>query len=94
MSTKQRGQHTKYRGLTSRQVNRLSPSGIRRFFDLLASMEGVISLGVGEPDFATPWHVREAAIRSLQGSGLYITGIRDVTPISHAGCRPPKRRRV
>jgi len=41
-----------------------------------------------------PGSGREAAIRSLQGSGLYITGIRDVTPISHAGCRPPKRRRV
>ena len=37
---------------------------------------------------------REAAIRSLQSSGLYITSIRDVTPIPHNGCRPPKRRRV
>ena len=37
---------------------------------------------------------REAAIRSLQSAGLYITGIRDVTPIPHNGCRPPKRRRV
>ncbi len=37
---------------------------------------------------------REAAIRSLQSSGLYITGIRDVTPVPHNGCRPPKRRRV
>ena len=41
-----------------------------------------------------PGSGREAAIRSLQGSGLYIIGIRDVTPIPHAGCRPPKRRRV
>ncbi|MFH1640176.1 MAG: 30S ribosomal protein S11 [Chloroflexota bacterium] len=41
-----------------------------------------------------PGSGREAAIRSLQGSGLYITGIRDVTPIPHNGCRPPKRRRV
>jgi small subunit ribosomal protein S11 len=41
-----------------------------------------------------PGSGREAAIRSLQGSGLFITGIRDVTPIPHAGCRPPKRRRV
>ena len=37
---------------------------------------------------------REAAIRSLQSAGLYITGIRDVTPVPHNGCRPPKRRRV
>ncbi|MCG3083097.1 aminotransferase [Anoxybacillus sp. LAT_35] len=47
-------------------VSRLKPSGIRRFFDLAASMEGVISLGVGEPDFITPWSVREACILSLE----------------------------
>lgn len=41
-----------------------------------------------------PGSGREAAIRSLQSSGLYITGIVDVTPIPHNGCRPPKRRRV
>ena len=41
-----------------------------------------------------PGSGREAAIRSLQSSGLFITGIRDVTPIPHAGCRPPKKRRV
>ena len=41
-----------------------------------------------------PGSGREAAIRSLQSSGLYSTGIRDVTPIPHNGCRPPKRRRV
>jgi small subunit ribosomal protein S11 len=41
-----------------------------------------------------PGSGREAAMRSLQSSGLYITGIRDVTPIPHNGCRPPKRRRI
>ena len=41
-----------------------------------------------------PGSGREAAIRSLQSSGLYIIGIRDVTPIPHNGCRPPKRRRI
>jgi len=41
-----------------------------------------------------PGSGREAAIRSLQGAGLYVTGIRDVTPIPHNGCRPPKRRRI
>ncbi len=50
----------------SKLVNELKPSGIRRFFDLAAGMEGVISLGVGEPDFVTPWHVRESAINSLE----------------------------
>jgi aminotransferase len=54
------------KNLISQRVNQLSSSGIRRFFDLLSSMEGVISLGVGEPDFVTPWHIREAAIYSLE----------------------------
>ncbi len=50
----------------SRKVRDLSPSGIRRFFDLLASMDGVISLGIGEPDFTTPWHIRETAIEAIK----------------------------
>ncbi|MDO8473316.1 MAG: aminotransferase class I/II-fold pyridoxal phosphate-dependent enzyme [Dehalococcoidia bacterium] len=52
--------------LISDTVASLSPSGIRKFFDLLASMEGVISLGVGEPDYVTPWRIRESAIYSLE----------------------------
>ncbi len=51
---------------TSTCVNELAPSGIRKFFDLVAHMEGAISLGVGEPDYVTPWHIREAAIYSLE----------------------------
>lgn len=47
-------------------VNRIQPSGIRRFFDLASSMDNIISLGVGEPDYATPWNVREASIHSLE----------------------------
>ena len=50
----------------SRQAKQIVPSGIRRFFDLIASIDGVISLGIGEPDYATPWHIREAAIYSLE----------------------------
>lgn len=50
----------------SQRVQAVSPSGIRRFFDLLMSMDDVISLGVGEPDFSTPWHIREAAIHSVR----------------------------
>ncbi len=49
----------------SQRVASLPPSGIRKFFDLIESMEGVIKLGVGEPDFAPPWHVRETIIDSL-----------------------------
>ncbi len=50
----------------NRTVADLPPSGIRRFFDLVMSRQGVISLGVGEPDFVTPWHVCEAGIHSLE----------------------------
>jgi aminotransferase len=50
----------------SKTVASLKPSGIRRFFDLAANMEGVVSLGVGEPDFVTSWSIREAAIASLE----------------------------
>lgn len=66
MSIKTTAQHRKYRPPTSKRVNQLVPSGIRKFFDLLSSIEGVISLGIGEPDFATPWHIREAAIQSIE----------------------------
>ncbi|MCM3763570.1 aminotransferase [Neobacillus niacini] len=55
-----------YASYISDTAKDLKPSGIRRFFDLAAQMEGVISLGVGEPDFITPWGTREAAILSLE----------------------------
>lgn len=48
------------------RVRTLKPSGIRKFFDATAGMSGIISLGVGEPDFVTPWRLREAAIQSLE----------------------------
>lgn len=48
------------------KVRSIPPSGIRKFFDLVLEMDGVISLGVGEPDFVTPWHIREACIYSLE----------------------------
>lgn len=50
----------------AKSVEQMRPSGIRKFFDLAATMEGVVSLGVGEPDFVTTWSVREAAINSLE----------------------------
>ena len=55
-----------YDSLLNRTALRIPPSGIRRFFDIAAEMEDVISLSVGEPDFPTPWHVRDVAIDSLQ----------------------------
>lgn len=47
-------------------VAEIKPSGIRKFFDIAATMDGVISLGVGEPDFRTPWQIRKAGINSLE----------------------------
>ena len=55
-----------YKHYLSQTAKELQPSGIRKFFDLAASMEDVISLGVGEPDFVTPWSIREATILSLE----------------------------
>jgi aminotransferase len=57
----------------SRAVRDLPPSGIRKFFDLVSEMEGAISLGVGEPDFVTPWHIREACIYSLESGNTHYT---------------------
>lgn len=59
-------------------VRDIPPSGIRRFFDLATEMKGVVSLGVGEPDFVTPWHIREACVYSW----------RRATPCTHptTGC--------
>jgi aminotransferase len=55
-----------YDKLISDKCSKLKPSGIRKFFDIAASVEGVISLGVGEPDFQTPWAIRKAAINTLE----------------------------
>lgn len=56
----------KYDHVLSHRVKAIKPSGIRKFFDLANQVEGVISLGVGEPDFDTPWHIREAAVYSIE----------------------------
>lgn len=57
---------TKWSKKINPAVRSIPPSGIRRFFDLVTETKGVISLGVGEPDFVTPWHVREACIYALE----------------------------
>jgi len=57
----------------NKQVRNIPPSGIRRFFDIAATMEDVISLGVGEPDFVTPWHIRSEAVKSLEKGRTYYT---------------------
>ena len=59
----------------------LQPSGIRRFFDMANTMENVISLGVGEPDFDTPWHIREEGIYSLEQGRTYYTSNAGLLPL-------------
>lgn len=54
------------RGFLSQRVHSVPPSGLRRFFNIIASTEDVISLGLGEPDFVTPQYIREAGLRSLE----------------------------
>lgn len=62
-----------YEKMLSRTVCEIKPSGIRKFFDLMSEMKDVISLTIGEPDFITPWHIREAAIESLEKGKTYYT---------------------
>ncbi len=62
-----------YNRLLSSRIQEIKPSGIRRFFDIANEMEDVISLGVGEPDFKTPWAIREAGIYSLEKGRTWYT---------------------
>lgn len=64
------------REFVNKKTKLLQPSGIRKFFDIVTVTEGAISLGVGEPDFVTPWRVRSAAITSLQRGCTQYTGNR------------------
>ena len=62
-----------YEKIISPVVSALPPSGIRKFFDIVAEMDDAISLGVGEPDFTTPWAIREAGIYSLEKGQTHYT---------------------
>ena len=62
-----------YTKVLSKTVTEIKPSGIRKFFDLLENMNDVVALTVGQPDFVTPWHIREAAIESLEKGKTYYT---------------------
>ena len=67
-------------------VEKLKPSGIRKFFDLANTMQGVISLGVGEPDFDTPWHICENAIHSMSTGKTHYTANRGLLELRQAIC--------
>ena len=73
-------------------VRDIPPSGIRKFFDLANEMEGVISLGVGEPDFDTPWKIREAAIYSIEQGKTFYTANQGLVELRKEICRYQKRR--
>ena len=65
----------------SKKVQSIEPSGIRKFFDIVSEMKDAISLGVGEPDFDTPWHIREEGIYSLEKGRTFYTsnaGLKDL----------------
>lgn len=70
----------------SKTVQQLKPSGIRAFFDLVLGMKDVISLGVGEPDFVTPWHVTEQAIHSLEQGFTSYTSNKGMKELRQAIC--------
>src|SRR5574339_677436 len=61
------------RNRIANQVRDIPRSGIRDFFDIVSTMKDVISLGIGEPDFDTPWHIREAAIYALEKGRTHYT---------------------
>ena len=62
-----------YNNILNKSVTEIKPSGIRKFFDIAEQMDDVISLGVGEPDFPTPWHIRSEGIRSLEKGKIRYT---------------------
>ena len=81
-----------YTSLISRRVQNIPPSGIRKFFDILENMTDAISLGVGEPDFQTPWHIRDAGIYSLEQGFTKYTSNAGMTDLRIAICEYLERR--
>ena len=70
----------------------IPPSGIRKFFDVVSEMKGAISLGVGEPDFDTPWHIREEGIYSLEKGRTFYTSNSGLKELRQEICHYLKRR--
>ena len=75
-----------------RKVVEMPPSGIRKFFDLLDGMNDVIALTVGQPDFVTPWHIREAGIESLEKGKTYYTSNAGTLELRQEICKYLERR--
>ena len=76
----------------NRIIKDIKPSGIRKFFDIATSRKGVVSLGVGEPDFITPWHIREAAIYAIENGKTFYTANKGLPKLRKAICDYYQRR--
>lgn len=76
----------------SDKIVTIKPSGIRKFFDIVSEMEDAISLGVGEPDFDTPWHIRDEGIYSLEKGRTFYTSNAGLKELKVEICRYLKRR--
>lgn len=76
-----------YDRIVSDNAREISPSPIRKFFDIVKTMEGAISLGIGEPDFVTPWHIRDAAVNSINNGETSYTANAGTPELRNAICR-------
>jgi aminotransferase len=74
------------------KITEIKPSGIRKFFDLLGEMKDVVGLTVGQPDFDTPWHIRNAGIRSLEEGHTYYTSNNGIMEMREEIAKYQKRR--
>ena len=81
-----------YDDILIKKVRDIPPSGIRKFFDIVATMDDAISLGVGEPDFATPWTIREAGIYSLEMGRTFYTANAGLMELREEICNYTKRK--
>lgn len=81
-----------YENILTEKIQQIPPSGIRKFFDVAATMKDAISLGVGEPDFVTPWAIREAGIYSLEKGRTYYTANAGLIELRQEICNYNKRK--
>ena len=75
------------RNRVAEHVAALPKSGIRKFFDIVAQSKDIVSLGVGEPDFDTPWHISRAAVTCLENGGTHYTSNLGTPELRQAICR-------
>ncbi|MEE0264628.1 MAG: aminotransferase class I/II-fold pyridoxal phosphate-dependent enzyme [Acutalibacteraceae bacterium] len=81
-----------YESVLNNKIKEIKPSGIRKFFDIASEMENIISLSIGEPDFKTPWHIREAGIASLHAGQTKYTSNKGLTELRNEIARYYHRR--